>query len=173
MLSCNFTYSVGAKVRLLKLYSNVKNVIPQPAENLRREIVDRWKRPGDEKYTVIPGILPNAEFAETVNAPGPWWRNESFKFAENIWQMYNDSDIRVVSGNYLKLQQVSLRYTLPERWCKTMQMSSMQLSLTALHLATWSHRVLKGQNPSTQTGSSSSIAVPVRPSYTFSLSATF
>ena len=173
MLSCNFTYSVGAKVRLLKLYSNVKNVIPQPAENLRREMVDRWKRPGDEKYTVIPGILPNAEFAETVNAPGPWWRNESFKFAENIWQMYNDSDIRVVSGNYLKLQQVSLRYTLPERWCETMKMSSMQLSLMALHLATWSHRALKGQDPSTQTGSSSSIAVPVRPSYTFSLSATF
>ena len=31
MLSCNFTYSVGAKVRLLKLYSNVKNLIPYPA----------------------------------------------------------------------------------------------------------------------------------------------
>ena len=70
-------------------------------------MLNRWKRPGDEKYTNIPGILPNAEFSETVNAP--WWRNELFKFAENIWQMYNDSDIRVVSGNYLKLQQVSLR----------------------------------------------------------------
>ncbi len=170
-LCCNFTYSVGSKVRLLKLYGNEKRVIPQPAENLRRELLNRWKRPGDEKYTNIPGILSNAEFSQTVNLP--WWRNEPFKFAENIWQMYNDSDIRVVSGNYLKLQQVSLRYALPERWCKAMQMSAMQLSFTGLHLATWSHRALKGQDPNTQTGSSSNIAVPVRPSYTFSLSATF
>ena len=170
-LNCNFTYSVGSKVRLLRLYNNVKSVVPQPVENLRREMLDRWKRPGDEKYTNIPGILPNAEFTETVNSP--WWRGEAFKFAENIWQMYNDSDVRVVSGNYLKLQQVSLCYSLPENWCKMMQMSSMQLSLTALHLATWSHRALKGQDPSTQTGASSNINVPVRPSYTFSLSATF
>ncbi|WP_018335958.1 SusC/RagA family TonB-linked outer membrane protein [Butyricimonas synergistica] len=170
-LSCNFTYSVGSKVRLLKLYNNIKSVVPQPAENLRREMLNRWKRPGDEKYTNIPGILPNAEFSETVNAP--WWRNELFKFAENIWQMYNDSDIRVVSGNYLKLQQVSLRYALPERWCKAMQMDSLQLSFTTLHLATWCHRALKGQDPGTQTGTSSNINVPVRPSYTFSLNATF
>lgn len=170
-LSCHFTYSVGSKVRLLKLYNNIKSVVPQPAENLRREMLNRWQRPGDEKYTNIPGILPNAELPETVNAS--WWRNESFKFAENIWQMYNDSDIRVVSGNYLKLQQVSLRYALPERWCKAMQMDSMQLSFTALHLATWSHRALKGQDPGTQTGASSNINVPVRPSYTFSLNVTF
>lgn len=170
-LSCNFTYSAGSKVRLLKLYNNVKSGVPQPAENLRREMLNRWQQPGDEKRTNIPGILPNAEFAETVNAP--WWRNESFKFAENIWQMYNDSDIRVVSGNYLKLQQVSLRYALPEHWCKAMQMDSMQLSFAALHLATWCHRALKGQDPGTQTGASSNINVPVRPSYTFSLSATF
>lgn len=173
MLSCNFTYSIGAKVRLLRLYSDVNNVLPQPVENLRREFLNRWQRPGDEKYTDIPGLLTNSQFAETMSNAGAWWRGESYKFAENIWQMYNDSDIRVVSGDYLKLQQLSLRYSLPESWCEKIQLSSLQLSLTALHLATWGHKALRGQDPNTQTGSSSNINVPIRPSYSFSLNATF
>ena len=173
VLSCNFTYSIGAKVRLLRLYSDVNNVLPQPVENLRREFLDRWQRPGDEKYTNIPGLLTNSQFAETISYSGAWWKGTSYKFAENIWQMYNDSDIRVVSGDYLKLQQLSLRYSLPENWCEKIQLSSLQLSLTALHLATWGHKALRGQDPNTQTGSSSNINVPIRPSYSFSLNATF
>ncbi|WP_455509143.1 SusC/RagA family TonB-linked outer membrane protein [Butyricimonas paravirosa] len=170
-LSCNFTYSLGSKVRLLRLYNNVTDILPQPTENLRRELLDRWRRPGDEYFTNIPGLLTNSAFEETMN--NSWWKGEAFKFAENIWQMYNDSDIRVVSGNYLKLQQLKLCYMIPENWCKRNKLKAIRLSLTALHLFTWGHKALRGQDPNTQTGSTSNINVPLCPSYSFGLSVSY
>lgn len=128
-------------------------------------------RPGDEYFTNIPGLLTNSAFEETMN--NSWWKGEAFKFAENIWQMYNDSDIRVVSGNYLKLQQLKLCYMIPENWCKRNKLKAIRLSLTALHLFTWGHKALRGQDPNTQTGSTSNINVPLCPSYSFGLSVSY
>ena len=171
-LSGFLTYSLGSKVRLMELYPDVTRVMPHPVENLRREFVERWRRPGDEDHTDIPGILPNAALEETVN-PGPWWKSESYCFAENIWQMYNDSDIRVVSGNYLKLQSVVLSYSLPERWCEKLGADRCVVSLSAFHLATWCHKGLRGQDVTTQNGTASDIHVPLRPSCSCSLSLSF
>ena len=87
--------------------------------------------------------------------------------------MYNNADIRVVSGNYVKLQSLNLRYMVPEEWCKKVNLSSLYLSLSASNLHTWASKKLKGQDPTTQTGSSSTIAVPSRPSFTFNLNVSF
>lgn len=173
-LSFNLTYSIGSKVRLMKLYDNTSSNVsaPQPVQNLRRELVDRWRKPGDEKRTNIPGILSNADYKETIDSP--WWKKEnSYKFGENIWQMYNNADVRVVSGNYLKLQSLSLRYSLPDDLCKKMRVSAMYLSFSTSNLFTWSTKELKGQDPASQSGSSSSISVPVLPSYTLNLNVSF
>lgn len=169
---CFLTYSLGAKVRMMKLYSDVSRVMPHPVENLRREFLDRWQRPGDEEHTDIPGILPNSDLRETV-VSGPWWRTESYSFAENIWQMYNNADIRVVSGNYLKLQNVSLSYACPERLCEKLGIARCDFLLSASSLAVWCHKGLRGQDVNTQTGSASDIHVPVCPSYSCGLSVTF
>jgi tonB-linked outer membrane protein, susC/ragA family len=173
-LSFNLTYSIGSKVRLMKLYDNTSSNVsaPQPVQNLRRELVDRWRKPGDEKRTNIPGILSNADYKETIDSP--WWKKEnSYKFGENIWQMYNNADVRVVSGNYLKLQSLSLRYSLPDDLCKKMRVSAMYLAFSTSNLFTWSAKELKGQDPTSQSGSSSSISVPVLPSYTLNLNVSF
>lgn len=172
VLSFNLAYSFGSKVRLLKLYDNTNSnfAAPQPIANMRREMVNRWRRPGDERYTNIPGILSDADYTATQN---PWWKNEKgFKFAENIWQMYNYADIRVVSGNYVKLQNLSLRYSFSEELCKRLSLSSCYLSLSATNLFTLTAKELKGQDP-TQSGSASSISVPVRPAYSFTLNVSF
>ena len=87
--------------------------------------------------------------------------------------MYNNADIRVVSGNFLKIQNISLRYSVPDELCKKMHLSSMYLSLSATNLYTWSAKELKGQDPTSQSGSASTISVPVRPSYTFTLNVSF
>ena len=84
-LSLNFAYSFGSKIRLMRLYganSNGTTVAPLPERNVRREFVKRWQRPGDEKHTNIPGLLPNSEYASTLR---PWWKtgnNNSINFAD-------------------------------------------------------------------------------------------
>lgn len=144
-----------------------------PVQNLRKEFVDRWRNPGDERHTNIPGIQTQEDWANTTEASLQWWNGEAFSFGENIWQMYNESDVRVVSGNYLKLQSLSLRYNVPDDFCKKLNLKSMYLSFSTTDLFTWSAKELKGQDPTTQSGSAETISVPARPTYSLQLNVSF
>lgn len=174
-LAVNLSYSIGSKIRLLKMYPNVAaengTLAPQPMENVRREFLKRWKNLGDELYTNVPGIISDAEFVKSLTSG--WWRKETYSFGTNIWQMYDYSDVRVVSGNYLKIQSLSLRYNIPSKWCNRFFLKSAYMSFSGTNLYTLSAKALKGQDPSTQTGSSTKIAQSVRPTYSFSLNVTF
>ena len=182
-LSVNLAYSLGSKIRLLKLYPNISSdngtMAPNPMENMRSEFLSRWKRAGDEAHTNIPGILSNSEFLATLGT-NPWWKKAAYNgtvnrkvIAENIWQMYDYSTARVVSGNYLKIQNIALRYNVPDEICKKIHMKSAYISLSGTNLHTFCSKKLKGQDPTTQSGSTDMITISVRPTYSFSLNVTF
>ena len=171
ILNFNLAYSIGSKIRLLKLFDpSAKSMAISPQQNLRKEMAERWQIPGDERYTNIPGLLTQAEYDITQN---PWWENEPYSFGQNIWEMFNYSDIRVVCGNYLKLQRLSLRYVFPDNLCAKMGIKDMYVSLNGTNLFVWSAKELKGQDPSTQSGSATNITVPNPSSYSISLNVTF
>ena len=86
--------------------------------------------------------------------------------------MYDYSDIRVVSGNYLKLSSIQLRYVLPQSLCKHLYMQSAYLSISGTDLFTICNKKLKGQDPS-QSGSTELINISVRPTYSLTLNVTF
>ena len=168
-LSFNLAYSIGSKIRLFKMYPNGGGVTSSE-KNLRRELTERWQRPGDELHTNIPGILKGADW-EAANRP--WWFDYSaFKFAGNLWEVYDNSNLRVASGDYLKLSSCSLRYVVPEKICRKLYMQSAYLSVSGSNLFTICSKKLKGQDPS-QSGSSSLINISVRPTYTLQLNVTF
>ena len=160
--------SVGSKIRLFRMFPN-DGVVVGPEKNLRREFVNRWRQPGDEKYTNVPGILTGSAWND---ARWPWWTTEPYKFSNNLWEMYDFSNIRVVSGNYLKLSSLSLRYVVPEYICKKMRVKSLYVNLSGTNLFTICSRKLKGQDPS-QSGSTSLINLSVRPTYSLQLNVTF
>ena len=168
-LSFNLAYSVGAKVRLLQMYGSSNSAVPAPVMNMRGEFVHRWQRPGDEKYTNVPGMLDAESYKRTRT---PWWNDKSYEFAGTIWNMYYNSNVRVVSGDYLKLTSLSLRYVVPKRICQKMYMKSAYLSVSGTNLFTICSKKLKGQDPS-QFGSSELINISVRPTYSLSLNVTF
>lgn len=172
VLSFNLAYSIGSKIRLLKLYNpDNASLAVSPLQNLRKELVDRWQTPGDEKYTNIPGILKKAAYKQTLD--NVWWKGETYSFAKNIWEMYNFADIRVVSGNYLKMQSLNLRYVFSDKVCKKLNLNSLYVSLSGTNLFTWSAKELKGQDPTSQSGSADNISVAVQPTYTMSVNVTF
>ena len=98
-------------------------------------------------------------------------RNKSF--AENIWQMYDNSDVRVVSGNYVKMQSFSLRYSFSDRFCQKMHLKSAYIGFSGTNLFTICSKDLKGQDPTTQTGSAGTINMSIRPTYSFNLNIAF
>ena len=168
-LSFNLAYSVGAKIRLLQMYGSNNSAVPAPVMNMRGEFVHRWRRPGDEEFTNVPGLLDAKSYEKTRT---PWWNDKPYEFAGTIWNMYDNSNVRVVSGDYLKLTSLSLRYIVPERICHKMYMKSAYLNVSGTNLFTLCRKKLKGQDPS-QSGSSELINISVRPTYSLSLNVTF
>ena len=59
---------------------------------------------------------------------------------------YNDSytnassDRWLTSASYLSLQNITLGYTLPSRWCQTLGMEKLRLYVTADNVWLWSKR---------------------------------
>ncbi len=172
-LSMNFTYSLGNKVRRLKMCEN-KNISPYPERNMRKEFIHRWRRPGDELKTNIPGLKPS----DATNLP--WWRQNEYTssgsmttFAgSNIYEMYDQSDLRVAKGDYLKLQALSFRYNIHDKFCKKLGINSAYISITGTNLFTISSKELKGQGV-TQSGAAPTINMSLRPNYSFQLNVTF
>lgn len=172
-LSFNFTYSFGNKIRLLKLFGNNSSDFPPSGEkNMRREFVSRWRTPGDELRTNIPGLR--------TEVTTPWWNQSQYTssglmptFAPNdIYQMYDNSSIRVAKGNYLKLQSLSFRYNVHDEFCKKLGIKSAYLSITGTNMFTITNKKLKGQDV-TQSGASPTVNMSLRPNYSFTLNVTF
>lgn len=173
-LSGSFAYSLGSKVRLLSIYEPIINGV-SAENNVRKEFINRWQVAGDEKVTSIPAILSSSHpdynsYIQHYSAQSDA-TDHIPQFASTVWNMYDNSDFRVVSGNYLKCSSLSLRYNFTMDLLKRTPFSDASVSLNALNLFTISAKELKGQHPSQQ--GFAAINMSVRPSYSLQLSVTF
>lgn len=175
-LSFNLAYSLGSKVRLFDLFAPVKGGV-SAKNNIRKEFVNRWQIPGDELRTDIPALMSIGDpeygnYAQHFSYTQGWAdANSSKSFAANVWDMYDKSDVRVVSGNYLKMQSLSLRYTLAEKLIKKTPFSMVSFSFSTTNLFTISAKALKGQDPSQAGFAKPNLSV--RPAYTLGLNVSF
>ena len=89
----------------------------------------------------------------------------------DYWEMYDYSDARVVSADYLKLQSLSLTYELPEMVFSRLGLQRLAFTLSAYNLFTICDSALKGQTP-TQ-GGFTNIQLSERPSFSFGMNIQF
>ncbi|MFA7134946.1 MAG: SusC/RagA family TonB-linked outer membrane protein [Bacteroidales bacterium] len=136
-----FSYSIGSKIRLNNLYSDSGQILPQPQQNMSDEFVNRWRNPGDELITNIP-VLSDQDLRMTGSASG-----REIVIANNMWEMYNKSDLRVVSGDNLRLRSASLRYQLPTKFCNQIGINNASLRLEGNNLFVIASKKLNGQDP--------------------------
>lgn len=167
-----FSYSLGNKVRLNNLYSNAGQTTPKPQQNMSKDFVDRWQKPGDEKTTNIPALtnnrLDDVAFSPSFLGDGAAFQ---YDFALNRWQMYNYSDLRVADGSHLRLRTASVSYNLPKKWITGLGLSHANVRLEGYNLFLIASKELRGQDPAQM--SFGSRAVPPLPSYSFSLNLSF
>lgn len=185
-VSANFTYSLGANTRLFGMYSSggegegggvyMSPAEIWPANNLSRDYLKRWMKPGDELHTNIPAIIGHGHpsYFNYLNH----WSNSSIAtdigiqpIADNLWDMYDYSDARVVSADYLKFAGVNISYELPVNWISAFGLSRLEVHASANNLHTWCDKDLKGQTP-TQ-GGFTTIQLSDRPSYSLGLNVSF
>lgn len=117
-LSTRFTYYMGHKFLRRDLTSAQYPSSTQMSGKLSssRILVDRWRKPGDEAFTNVPGI-------STVNPN------------TNSVDFYNNADISVRDADHIRFQQLTVSYQFPsELLRKSGFFKSAGVGLTASNL---------------------------------------
>lgn len=114
----NFSLLLGAKKRLPNPYPSNGN-IPLSNVNLSKELTKRWRKTGDEKFTDIPGVYSGRIPSDIILQDG---------MSHNAYDMWSNSDLRVVSASFLRCQQMSLTWNVNEVWCAKLGLKSLSLN---------------------------------------------
>lgn len=178
MIRAQFTYKLGYKQRLLGLYQDGNPALPQPENNMNSAFVDRWRQPGDEAHTDIPG-LTNVELnmptgMESITDANRYQYTMADQRYYNYiapttyagWFMYDHSDARVVSCDHIRFHALTIGYDLPHSWLSKVGISDCRLDFQAQNIAVWTFdKKLKGQDPDQV----ASIGLPVLPTFNFGI----
>lgn len=160
-MNANFSFALGNKVRLNNLYYESGQALPFPQQNMSSEFTHRWREPGDK--TVIPALSDDAM------AFGPYERK--YSIANNRWDMYNKSDLRVVSGDFLRCRSLSLRYDVAPEWLHKFYITAASLSFDVSNPFVIKSKDLKGRDPEQVTMGSGT--VPPQRGYSLRLNVSF
>lgn len=171
-LGITMTYSLGASTRLFRMMEDFTTGYTSEM-NVNRDLLNAWKKPGDELTTNIPAIMgsSSAGYANYSSHFSMYSMYEGVQFADDAWTMYDYSDIRVVSADYLKLQNISLTYEFSKKVLKPWGLQRLAVTLSGSNLHTFCASALRGQTP-TQ-GGFSEVQLSDTPTYTLGLTVEF
>lgn len=165
-LSIGFSYQLGAVKRLPAIYNEAGKAF-DPSANLPQDFTNRWKQPGDEQYTNIPGLYDESisnSFPEELLALYDAGRVCDM----GMTGLYDYSNLRVANSNFLRLRSLMLSYRLPTKWLSTCRISALTLRLQANNLKTWAAKEWKGLDPETVYAN-----MPTMPSYSLGVNISF
>jgi hypothetical protein len=121
--------------------------------DLSEDIANRWRKAGDEASTLVPGVAG-------LYAPVSLTR-------------YQQSDINVLKGDYIRLRELSLSYRIPvDRFTNLVKSADFGFAVRNLGLIWRANK--EGIDPDFIGNlSSSTLGLPATVSYSFSLNVNF
>jgi len=149
--------SGGNKIRLNSVYSN--EYTDQTV--FTKEFANRWINPGDENYTNIPVIAD-----KMIN------RNYGSNNLQIAYNTYNFSDVRIASGDFVRLKNISLGWEFPSDFKRKLGVSTFNLKGSAVNpWLIYSDKKLNGQDPEFR--NTGGVAFPITAQYTFAINLSF
>jgi hypothetical protein len=142
--------------------------IPNEYNNLSKDLVNRWRKPGDHLITNIPS-LPQAGIG-LLNIPSGnvTFGNQVQTASESPYTLYNFSTARVVNASYLRISNVNISYTLPEKISRKFFSKTTTVGYSISNLHTFVSKDYKGVDPEVASGSQ-----PLPQIHAFTLSVSF
>ena len=121
--------------------------------DLSEDVAKRWQKAGDEQFTNVPGIAG--------------------AYATVSLTRYQQSDINVLKGDYIRLRELSLSYKIPaQQFVKAMKSANVAFSVRNLGLLWRANK--EGIDPDFTAGlNSNTLGLPATTSYNFSLNFNF
>ncbi|HEY8387632.1 MAG TPA: SusC/RagA family TonB-linked outer membrane protein [Parasegetibacter sp.] len=126
-LVVSLTYNLGSYKRLPPFYGATSPTLPYPEQNFSSEYLKRWRQPGDEAHTNIPVLMDQATSLTFITSGG--YDNPIL-----IADLYNNSDLRVVKTNYMRVRAINLQYHLPAKLTRRVGASSATIYGSAQNL---------------------------------------
>jgi TonB-linked SusC/RagA family outer membrane protein len=165
-LATSFNLNVGGKKFLYNMFNRTS--LPSAYDNLPKEFVDRWKKPGDEAFTTIPGIPGNVETAPGSNSfVHP---SVTLPTGTNVsrYTMYNYSTARVVNASFLRCNSISLSYSVPREALSRYSLQNLMLTASVSNPFIIVSKEFKGMDPEVATGKQ-----PISHTYSLNLNISF
>lgn len=123
-----FAVQWGGHNRIPALYNTGSNYgIPTPEQNLNRDLLDRWRAPGDELKTIYPSIPTSTAY---VNLPATAVTEST---EARLYDMYNNSDVRVAKTDFVRCRQLALSYEFNQKTVARLGMSRLALKLSMMN----------------------------------------
>lgn len=138
-LSFHFAFGLKNKVRLPEF---AYRTAPGASQNANRRIMDRWQKPGDEKTKIIPRLSGGRGSFSTGS--GSFYTTD----------MFNQSQVTVVGGDFLRMRNIMLEYRLPARLLKKIVLGERTLGGVSLkfqvqNVFVVANKQLRGYDPET------------------------
>lgn len=150
---------------------------PAPDRNVSQELVHRWQKPGDERYTNIPSIY-SFNYYPNHYSIGDQFRDLSLSRDGSTlyrYTLYNYSDLRTVNASHIRCNFLSLGYNVVSKTLPLLRnMKQVALSISVNNAFVIADKRLKGQDPEMAgiSASENSTLLPRTRSYSFSLGIT-
>ncbi|MCX2453642.1 SusC/RagA family TonB-linked outer membrane protein [Pedobacter sp. PLR] len=162
-MGVSFAFSLGSKRLLNAMYAGDNQFIPMPDQNMPAIFEQRWRKPGDEAFTNIPGFVSYVQADQQVEV--------SYANRYSRYYLYDHSDLNLVSGDFLRCRSMNLGYSLPAGWLKRARIKQMSVTATATNLFVIADKKLRGQDP--ETDGVGTTALPIVPAFNLGLSLSF
>ena len=140
----NFYVSRGNYEFLSSPYENGYAMLSE-FQNASKELKDRWRKPGDEKHTNIPSIPVN----DNCRPLYPFEDGKTMLYPLEAWRY---SSVRVVNAWYIRFNDFSFSYNLPDKWVKGFA-KSVSFSFAATNPLQIKSKDFKGRDPEVALGS--------------------
>ena len=142
----NFSLLLGAKKRLASPFPSGQR-IPTSDVNLDKELLKRWKQSGDEAYTNIPGLYTGRDDIYVTLPDQGFGGNTYLGSQTDSYKMWQNSDIRVVSSDFLRCQQMSLTWNVNGAWCARWGIKSLSLNAVMNNVFVIASKKFNGFDP--------------------------
>lgn len=150
-LSVFVVYSFGNVIRLDPVFKNKYTDL----DATPREFNNRWSAAGEENITTVP-VIPSVRQN---------FMNPNLSVAYNA---YNYSTERIAKGDFVRMKEISLDYTLPKAWIQPLRLENVNLKLQATNLfLIYADKKLNGMDP--EFFNTGGVASPMPRQYTFTV----
>lgn len=168
-LSSLLYLSLGGSKILAPLYTvDMIRSTPYEYNNLSKELVNRWRRPGDHLTTNIPSLPQTTVPLLSIPSGALTFGDQLQGASESPFTLYNFSTARVVNASYLRINNLMLNYALPANVAKFIFTKAATLGYSVNNLYTFVSKDFKGVDAEVASGSQ-----PLPRIHAFNLSVTF